>query len=62
MKVLINLSYYLMWFLLILTLFGLYKPWLALWWSDYATRKKVCKTYGLSFLVCMLLYLGLNWI
>lgn len=47
------------WFL---TLLGLYKPYLALWWSDYCPRKKVLKVYGgialgLSLLVVLLRFL-----
>ena len=26
--------------------FGLYKPWLMLWWEDTQNRKKVIKVYG----------------
>ncbi|MFP4090189.1 MAG: hypothetical protein ACLFUB_19290 [Cyclobacteriaceae bacterium] len=40
-----------------LTLFGLYRPWLALWWSHYCPRIKVLKTYGVAALLLSLLYL-----
>ncbi|WPP48399.1 hypothetical protein [Catalinimonas niigatensis] len=43
-------------FFWILTLFGLYRPWLALWWSDYCPRIKVLKVYGSIALVLSLLY------
>ncbi len=53
----VRLSYYLMWIFLGLTLFGLYRPWLALWWADEAPRIKVLGTYGIAFLLFLLVYL-----
>jgi hypothetical protein len=30
----------------LLLLFGLYKPWVVLWWEDVQNRKKVLILYG----------------
>ncbi|MDF9800209.1 hypothetical protein OKW21_005472 [Catalinimonas alkaloidigena] len=40
----------------LLTLFGLYRPWLALWWSDYCPRIKVLKVYGSITLALSVIY------
>lgn len=48
---------YLAAFFWLLTLLGLYKPYLALWWSDYCPRRKVLKTYGSIALGLSILYL-----
>ena len=51
---------YLAAFFWVLTLLGLYKPWLALWWSDYCPRKKVLKIYGGIALGLSLLFVALR--
>lgn len=38
---------FLIWLFVGLTLFGLYRPWLALWWRPVANRKMVLQRYGL---------------
>jgi hypothetical protein len=43
----------LMW---VLTLFGLCRPWVALWWSHYCPRIKVLRTYGSAAMLLSLLY------
>jgi hypothetical protein len=58
-----NLSYgliYLAGFFWLLTLIGLYKPWLALWWSDYCPRKKVLKIYGTIALSLSILFIAIR--
>ncbi len=57
MKLLISFVYYLMWTSLILTVFGLFKPWLALWWADYSNRKQVLQYYGTTFLLLLIMYI-----
>lgn len=47
-------------FFWLLTLLGLYKPWLALWWSDYHPRSKVLKIYGGIALGLSLLIIALR--
>lgn len=47
-------------FFWLLTLFGLYKPWLALWWSDSCPRKKVLKIYGSLAAILSLLYIAIR--
>ncbi len=44
-----------------LTLFGLYRPWLALWWSDYCPRIKVIKVYGSLAITFNILYIFCYW-
>jgi len=44
----------------IITLFGLYKPWIALWWSDYCPRKKVLKVYGGIALALSIVYISIR--
>ncbi len=56
MQFLSNTLYGLIWGFLFLTLFGLYRPWLALWWLDQANRKKVLTYYGLPLLALFVLY------
>jgi len=58
-----NLSYgliYLAGFFWLLTLVGLYKPWLALWWSDYCPREKVLKIYGTIALSLSILFIAIR--
>ena len=43
---------------LLLLLFGLYKPWMMLWWEDVQNRRKVIRLYG----TIMLVSYGLYWI
>ena len=40
----------------ILMLYGLYRPWLMLWWEDRQNRKKVLMVYGGSALLFFVLY------
>jgi len=49
-------------FFWLLTLLGLYKPWLALWWSDHCPRKKVLKIYGSIALGLSLLIVAIRLI
>ena len=46
----------LIWLFVGLTLFGLYRPWLALWWRPVANRKMVLQRYGLMALGLLLSY------
>ena len=50
-----RINYALIWVFAVLTLFGLYRPWLALWWLPVTNRKKVLQTYGL---VALILWVG----
>ncbi|WKN32871.1 hypothetical protein PZB74_05875 [Porifericola rhodea] len=50
-----------MWSLWGLTLFGLYRPWLALWWSDYCPRIKVLETYGVLAIIFTCLHLFIHF-
>jgi len=40
----------------LLTLFGLYRPWYALWWLPVTNRKKVLQIYGSSLLLLIIVY------
>lgn len=51
---------YALWFFLLLTIFGLFRPWLALWWADVSNRKMVLQYYGTITLALLLLYLLLK--
>lgn len=46
----------LIWLFVGLTLFGLYRPWLALWWRPVANRKMVLQRYGLITLGLLVSY------
>jgi len=48
----------LLWFILILFLIGMYKPWMVLWFLDFKNRKSVLFYYG----SLLLLLLIINWI
>jgi hypothetical protein len=52
----LEVSFILMCFFWGLTLFGLYRPWLALWWTDYCPRIKVLRVYGSISLLLSILY------
>lgn len=47
----------LFWIFCALTLFGLYRPWLALWWLSTANRKKVIQIYGTITIIVLVTYL-----
>lgn len=51
-----RINYALIWMFALLTLFGLYRPWLALWWLPVTNRKKVLQTYGLATLLLWIVY------
>ena len=57
MEWLLHINYWLIWLLGALTLFGLYRPWLALWWLPVTNRKKVLQTYGLVALALWIVYM-----
>lgn len=38
------------------TIVGLVKPWVVLWWSDFANRLKVLKIYGSLSLIFLAIY------
>lgn len=40
----------------LLTLFGLFRPWYALWWLPVTNRKKVLQIYGLLLLLLVVIY------
>jgi hypothetical protein len=40
----------------LITLLGLYKPWIVFWWSDFSNRKKVLSYYGAAALVLWVFY------
>ena len=46
----------LVWLFVGLTLFGLYRPWLALWWLPVSNRKMVLQRYGLITLGLLVSY------
>jgi len=46
----------------LLTLFGLYRPWYALWWLPVTNRKKVLQTYGLLLLILIAMYILLAYL
>ncbi|MEQ9441019.1 MAG: hypothetical protein RIG62_18395 [Cyclobacteriaceae bacterium] len=48
--------------LTVLILFGLYRPWYAVWWSSAANRKKVLQSYGWLLLLLLTLYGLLTWL
>jgi hypothetical protein len=37
-------------------LFGLYKPWIMLWWEDVQNRRKVIRLYGSIAVASYVLY------
>ena len=39
-----------------LTIAGLYKPWVVLWWEDTQNRRKVFKVYGIMTLLSFITY------
>jgi hypothetical protein len=43
-------------------LFGLYKPWVMLWWEDIQNRRKVIKLYGSISVVAMVIYVITSFI
>lgn len=47
MNEILHINYVLIWIFAALTLFGLYRPWLALWWLPMSNRKMVLERYGL---------------
>jgi len=47
---------------LALLVFGLFKPWMMLWWEDVQNRKKVIRLYGSIFIVCYSLYRILHFV
>ena len=51
-----RINYVLAWVFITLTLFGLYRPWLALWWLPVSNRKMVLQRYGLITLGLLLSY------
>jgi len=51
-----NLFFWLTCLFTLLTLIGLYKPWIVFWWSDFSNRKKVLKVYGTGLVVCWILF------
>ena len=52
----VRINYVLAWVFTTLTLFGLYRPWLALWWLPVSNRKMVLQRYGLITLGLLLSY------
>ena len=56
----LRINYALIWVFTALTLFGLYRPWLALWWLPVSNRKKVLQTYGLTTLGLLISYIILS--
>ena len=52
--------YFLLWGFVVLTLFGLYRPWLALWWLPVSNRKMVLQRYGLITLGLLISYIFLS--
>lgn len=46
----------LVWLFVGLTLFGLYRPWLALWWLPVSNRKMVLQRYGVVTLGLLAIY------
>lgn len=38
------------------TMVGLFKPWVVLWWSDFANRLIVLKIYGSLSLIFLAIY------
>ncbi len=51
-----RINHGLIWGFAALTLFGLYRPWLALWWRPVANRKMVLQRYGLITLGLLVIY------
>ena len=60
MDTLIHINQLFVWIGGALTLFGLYRPWLALWWLPVTNRKKVLQYYGVATLVGLVTYAGLT--
>lgn len=56
MEDVIQINRVLVWVFAALTLFGLYRPWLALWWLPVTNRKMVLQRYGLITLGLLLSY------
>ncbi len=57
MEALLRVLNALVWLFVGLTLFGLYRPWLALWWLPVSNRKMVLQRYGLITLGLLLSYI-----
>jgi hypothetical protein len=47
---------------LLFLIFGLFKPWIMLWWEDIQNRRKVIRLYGTIALISYGLYWGLIFI
>ncbi len=60
MNELLYINYVLIWVFGALTLFGLYRPWLALWWLPVSNRKMVLQRYGIIFILITTSYLLLK--
>ena len=56
MEELLRILNVLIWLFVGLTLFGLYRPWLALWWLPVSNRKMVLQRYGLITLGLLVSY------
>ncbi|MGB3852754.1 MAG: alpha/beta hydrolase [Tunicatimonas sp.] len=56
MEDVLRINYGLLWLFAALTLFGLYRPWLALWWLPVSNRKMVLQRYGLITLGLLISY------
>ena len=56
MEALLRILNVLVWLFVGLTLFGLYRPWLALWWLPVSNRKMVLQRYGLITLGLLMSY------
>jgi predicted esterase len=56
MEALLRMLNALVWLFVGLTLFGLYRPWLALWWLPVSNRKMVLQRYGLITLGMLMSY------
>ena len=60
MDAILRINYVLIWIFAALTLFGLYRPWLALWWLPVSNRKMVLQRYGSTFTLLTVSYLLLR--
>ena len=60
MSELLRVIYVLIWVFAALTLFGLYRPWLALWWLPVTNRKRVLQRYGSIALGLLISYAVLS--
>jgi hypothetical protein len=56
MEELLRILNALVWLFVGLTLFGLYRPWLALWWLPVSNRKMVLQRYGVVTLGLLAIY------